>query len=56
MAVHSALGPGLMEGLYEEALIHEFGLHGIKCDRQKKITLNYKGKQIEEHRFDGELG
>ena len=52
MAVHSALGPGLLEGLYEEALIHEFGLRGIKCDRQKRIILNYKGKEIGEHRID----
>ncbi len=52
MEVHSALGPGLLEGLYEEALIHEFQLRGIKCERQKEITLNYKGKGIGKHRID----
>src|SRR5208337_5696996 len=50
--VHSALGPGLLEGLYEEALIHEFGLRGIKCERQKEIVLNYKGKGIGKHKID----
>ena len=50
--VHSALGPGLLEGLYEEALIHEFELRGIKCERQKEIVLNYKGKGIGTHRID----
>jgi GxxExxY protein len=50
--VHSVLGPGLLEGLYEEALIHEFGLRGIKCERQKDIVLNYKGKVVGTHRID----
>ena len=50
--VHSALGPGLLEGLYEEALIHEFRLRGIQYERQKEIALNYKGKEIGKHKID----
>jgi GxxExxY protein len=50
--VHSALGPGLLENVYEEALLHEFTLRGIAYDRQKEISLKYKGKDIGRHRID----
>jgi len=50
--VHSTLGPGLLESVYEEALSHEFTLRGIAYDRQKEISLKYKGKDIGRHRID----
>lgn len=50
--VHSALGPGLLESVYEEALEHEFILRGIPHERQKEISLQYKGKNIGKHRLD----
>lgn len=50
--VHSTLGPGLLESVYEEALAHEFTLRGIKYERQKEINLKYKGKEIGKHRID----
>jgi GxxExxY protein len=50
--VHSTLGPGLLENVYEEALLHEFTLRGIAYDRQKEISLKYKGKDIGKHRID----
>ena len=50
--VHSTLGPGLLENVYEEALSHEFTLRGIAYDRQKEISLKYKGKDIGRHRID----
>jgi len=50
--VHSRLGPGLLERVYEEALAHEFDIRGIKYERQKEIRLEYKGKVIGEHRID----
>jgi GxxExxY protein len=50
--VHSALGPGLLESVYEEALAEEFRLRGIEFERQKEIGLNYKGKYIGNHRLD----
>jgi GxxExxY protein len=39
--VHSTLGPGLLENVYEEALGHEFTLRGIVYERQKEINLQY---------------
>ena len=50
--VHSTLGPGLLENVYEEALLHEFTLRGIEYVRQKEISLKYKGKDIGRHRID----
>ncbi len=50
--VHSFLGPGLLESVYEEALTREFELQKIKFERQKLIKLSYKGKMIGNHRVD----
>ena len=50
--VHSLLGPGLLETVYEEALAHEFMLQGLRFIRQKEAKLIYKGKEIGWHRVD----
>jgi GxxExxY protein len=50
--VHSTLGPGLLESVYEEALAHEFTLRGINYEKQKEINLKFKGKEIGKHRID----
>ena len=52
MEVHSTIGPGLLESIYEEALAHEFNLRQVHCERQKAISLKYKGKDIGNHRID----
>jgi len=52
MEVHSTIGPGLLESIYEEALAHEFSLRKIHYERQKEICLRYKGKDIGKHRID----
>ncbi|NWF56602.1 MAG: GxxExxY protein [Syntrophaceae bacterium] len=52
MEVHSQLGPGLLEILYEEAMAHEFALRKLPFVRQKEIRLTYKGKDIGWHRVD----
>jgi GxxExxY protein len=56
MEVHSQLGPGLLENVYEEAMAHEFALRKIPFVRQKEIKLNYKGKDIGWHRVDFLVG
>lgn len=43
MEVHRALGPGLLESVYEEALCHELGLRGLSFARQVPVPLRYKG-------------
>lgn len=42
--VHRVLGgPGLLEGVYEEALALELGLRGLGVQRQLRIPVIYKG-------------
>lgn len=50
--VHNALGPGFLESLYEEALAYEFELRGIPFEKQKEITVRYKGCEVGKHRLD----
>ena len=45
--VHRELGgPGLLEGVYEEAMVEELSLRGIKTERQLQVPIIYKGKQL----------
>lgn len=39
--VHRALGPGLLEGVYEEALCHELHLRDLAFERQKGVPIAY---------------
>ncbi|RMF56331.1 MAG: GxxExxY protein [Calditrichaeota bacterium] len=50
--VHTNLGPGLLENIYEEALAREFTLRGISYERQKEVTITYKGYEVGVHRID----
>lgn len=50
--VHRNLGPGFLELLYEEALSIELRLRGIVFERQKVISVAYKGYAIGESRLD----
>jgi len=44
--VHRTLGPGLLESVYEECLAVELGLRGLRCERQRAVPLQYKGRQL----------
>ena len=46
-AVHSELGPGLLESAYEACLSHELRLRGVKHQLQLPVPLNYKGIRVE---------
>jgi len=50
--VHRHLGPGFLEGTYEEALVMELGLRGIAVRRQVEIPIYYKDVQVNEVRLD----
>ncbi|MFQ6613965.1 MAG: GxxExxY protein, partial [Fidelibacterota bacterium] len=50
--VHRLLGPGLLESVYEEALIHELDLRGISYQRQVEVDVMYKNKVIKGQRLD----
>lgn len=45
--VHRTLGgPGLLESIYEEALVWELGERGFSVERQKELPIIYKGFQL----------
>ena len=47
IAVHRALGPGLLESAYEICLCHELSLHNVPFECQKPLPLNYKGVKLD---------
>jgi GxxExxY protein len=50
--VHKALGPGLLEAMYEEALCIEVADTGLSFERQVAIPALYKGRKVGEYRLD----
>ncbi len=50
--VHNHLGPGLLEKLYERALIIELQERGYKVEQQKMIVAKYKDQIIGKHILD----
>jgi GxxExxY protein len=47
IAVHRALGPGLLESAYQECLCQELALRRIPFERQVPLPLEYKGIRCE---------
>jgi GxxExxY protein len=52
IAVHRALGPGLLERAYERALCIEFGDRGLHFEHQVEVPVDYKGRRIGAYRPD----
>ena len=44
--VYKSLGPGLLESVYEEALVFELEQRGLKVERQKQVPIIYKGHEL----------
>ncbi|MDF3026858.1 MAG: hypothetical protein K0S23_1165 [Fluviicola sp.] len=43
LKVHSALGPGLLESVYETCLLYELTKNGVVAERQKMLPISYDG-------------
>lgn len=52
MEVHGTLGSGFLESVYEAALAIEFDMRDVHYERQKNITVLYKGKTAKEFACD----
>jgi GxxExxY protein len=47
MKVHSALGPGLLESVYESCLAQELISRGLRVERQLPVPVFYEGSRLE---------
>lgn len=52
MEVHSVLGPGLLESIYEDALCHELEAASIDFQRQLAFAIPYKTRSFQGQRCD----
>ncbi len=51
--VHRALGPGLLESIYQTCLAHEMTLRGLRFEKEKPLPVEYKGIRLESgYRLD----
>jgi len=46
MKVHSALGPGFLESVYQNALIWELRKAGFKAEAERPISVRYDGQIV----------
>jgi len=46
-SIHSALGPGLLESVYETRLVHELAKRGVKAVRQVVLPIHYDGIRLD---------
>ena len=44
--VYKELGPGLLESVYEEALVFELEQRGLEVVRQVEVPIRYKGNEL----------
>ena len=52
MRVHSTLGNGFQEVIYQRALEIEMKLEGLKFEREQDMLIYYRGKEIGKRRVD----
>ncbi len=52
MAVHQELGNGFLEAVYQAALEKEFQYRKIPYEREKQISVHYRGETIAHYQTD----
>ena len=45
--VYKNLGPGLLESVYEEAMVYELQKRGLAVERQKEVPIQYDGHTLQ---------
>jgi GxxExxY protein len=48
VAMHRALGPGLLESVYEAVLAAELRERGLRVERQAAVAIEYRGIRFDE--------
>jgi GxxExxY protein len=49
IAVHRALGPGLLESVYGACLSHELTKRRVPLERDVKVPVRYDGREMQVH-------
>jgi GxxExxY protein len=52
MKVHSTLGPGFLESVYQKALAHELRKVGLNVEWEKPIAVSYDGMPVGDFSAD----
>jgi GxxExxY protein len=52
MEVHRSLGPGYLESICRNALLHELQLRGIETTSELQVEITYKDLIVGKHRLD----
>ena len=52
ITVHTALGPGFVEQVYENALCVELQTRGVPLQRQLSVPIAYRSIEVGLHRLD----
>ena len=47
--VHRELGPGLLESVYQECLVEELRMRGLKAEQQVQLPIFYKGRKLKKY-------
>jgi GxxExxY protein len=50
--VHRRLGPGFLEGIYQDAMVIELETAGLVVEREVPVVLEYRGHPLRQHRLD----
>lgn len=50
--VHWELGPGLLESIYVKAMCIELEAERLPFERERRISVTYRGRPLHEHRLD----
>jgi len=48
LMIHKALGPGLLESVYETVLCHELAAAGFHVERQVSVPIKWKGQTLDD--------
>ena len=48
IGLHRALGPGLLESVYEVTLARELARRGLRVERQVAVSIEYNGDRFDE--------
>jgi GxxExxY protein len=52
MEVHTTLGPGFLESIYRNALLHELQLRALATQCELCVEVGYKDQIVGKHRLD----